>query len=183
MKAVSVDLGSYCNSQTDTWSLDNAWLNDDLQVEKKFPEVYSNFYSTPVLTISAIRSFHDGIVTEEYLSDHLRMNGGLLKILNSILTETRKTFESQLEGNRDVIAAMRQSFIPAVNAAAAPHLVWGSELERDIAIRLNRNSTTSSRVAIADISETQFKLGKQVAALSKEVIATKEGVPGKNTYS
>ena len=30
MKAVSVDLGSYCNSQTDTWSLDNAWLNDDL---------------------------------------------------------------------------------------------------------------------------------------------------------
>ena len=173
MTSVSVDLESYCKSQTDTWSLDTIWLKDDPEVEEKFPDVCCNFYSNPVLTISTIHTFHDNIVTEEYLSDHCRMNGGLLKILNSILTETKKTFESQLEGNKDVIAAMRKSFIPAVYAAAAPYQMWGSELECDVAIRLNRDSTNTSRVAVADLSETQLKLGKQVAALSKDVIATK----------
>ena len=135
VKAVSVDLGSYCNSQTDTWSLDNAWLKDELEVEEKYPNVCSNFYSAPGLTISTIRSFQNNIVTAEYLTDDRRqMNSALLKTLLSILQETRKNFESQLEGDKNVSAAMQKSFIPAVYAAAAPDLVWGSELDRDIAI-------------------------------------------------
>ena len=43
VKAVSVDLGSYCSSQIDIWSLDKAWLNDDHDVEDKFPEVCKYF--------------------------------------------------------------------------------------------------------------------------------------------
>ena len=173
MRAVSVDLGSYCNSQTENWSLDGAWLNDDLEVEIKYPTVYSNFYSAPGLTIQAIRSFQNDTVTEEYLTDQIEMNSALLKILNSIIQETRKTFESQLEGAKNWSAAMRKSFIPAVYAAAAPDLVWGSELKRDIAIRMNRDSTVNLRVAFADMSDAHIKMGKQVAALSKDVISAK----------
>ena len=119
--------------------LDNAWLKDDHEVEEKFPEVCCNFYSNPVLTIRTITTFQNNIVTEEYLSDHIRMNSGLRNVLNAILHATKTTFESQLEGDKDVIAAMRKSFISAVSAAATPHLAWGSELERDIAIRLNHD--------------------------------------------
>ena len=51
------------------------------------------------------------------------MNSALLKILNSIIQETRKTFESQLEGAKNWSAAMRKSFTAAVYTAAAPDLV------------------------------------------------------------
>ena len=54
VKAVSVDLGSYYNSQSDSCSLDNAWLNDDHDVEDKFPEVCKHFYSDPVSLIRTI---------------------------------------------------------------------------------------------------------------------------------
>ena len=101
------------------------------------------------------------------------MNSGLRAVLNAILTKTKTTFESQLDENKDVTAAMRKSFLSAVSAAATPHIAWGSVLERDIAIRLNRDSTNTVRGAVSAISETQFKLGRQVAALSKAIISDK----------
>ena len=106
----------------DTWSLYNIWLSDNHEVEEKFPEVCKTFYSDPVLTIRTITSFQNNIVTEEYLSDHHRMNSGLRAVLNAILLKTKTTFESQLEENKNVTAAMRKSFLSAVSAAATPHI-------------------------------------------------------------
>ena len=60
-----------------------------------------------------------------------------------------------------------------MSAAATPHMAWGSALERDIATRLNFDSTNTVREAVSAISETQFKLGKQVGALSKAIISEK----------
>ena len=124
--AVSVDLESYCSSKIDIWSLDKAWLNDDHEVEERFPEVCKYFYSDPVTKIRTITSFQNNIVTEEYLSDHHRMNSGLRVVLNAILAKTKTTFSSQLEENKDVTAAMVKSFYSAVSAAATPHMAWGS---------------------------------------------------------
>ena len=49
----------------------------------------------------------------------------------------------------------------------------GSTLELDIARSLNLNSCHKNRSAVASFSVTQVKLGKQVTALSKAVIADK----------
>ena len=60
-----------------------------------------------------------------------------------------------------------------MSAAATPHMAWGSALEHDIATRLIFDSTNTVRGAVSTISETQFKLGKQVGALSKAIISEK----------
>ena len=101
------------------------------------------------------------------------MNSGLRIVLNAILAKTKTTFSSQLEENKDWKVALVKSFYPAVSAAATPHMAWGSALEHDIATRLNFDSTKTVRGAVLAISGTQFKLGKQVGALSKAIISEK----------
>ena len=128
VKAVSVDLESYCSSKIDIWSLDKAWLNDDHEVEEKFPEVCKYFFADPVGKITTIKSFHHNIVTEGYLSDHPRMASGLTVVLNAILDKTKLYFHNQPEGKKDWKVAMRTSFIKAVSAAVTPDMVWGSTI-------------------------------------------------------
>ena len=61
----------------------------------------------------------------------------------------------------------------AVRDGAYPKPKMGSALEHDIAIGLNLDSCSKNRSAVASISVTQFKIGKQTAALSKAIIADK----------
>ena len=49
----------------------------------------------------------------------------------------------------------------------------GSSLEHEIATGLNLNSSRLNRNAVASMSLTQYKVGKQTVALSKAVIADK----------
>ena len=78
-----------------------------------------------------------------------------------------------MEEKKDWKVAMRKSYYNAVSAAVTPNMVWGSTIERDIATRLNFDSSNSTRSAVSTMSETQFKLGKQLGALSKAVISDK----------
>ena len=68
---------------------------------------------------------------------------------------------------------MRKSYQGAISAGVNPNTTWGSQIERDIATRLNLDSCNKNRSAVASLSVTQVKLGKQVVALSKAVIADK----------
>merc|ERR1712055_1120273 len=52
-------------------------------------------------------------------------------------------------------------------------MVWGSTIERDIATRLNFDSSNTIRSNVSTMSETQFKPGKQLGAFSKAVISDK----------
>ena len=99
------------------------------------------------------------------------MASGLRIVLNTILTKTKIFFQSLPEEKKDWKVAMRKSYYNAVSAAVTPNMAWGSTIERDIAIRLNFDSTNSTRSTVSTMSETQFKLGKQVGALSKAIIS------------
>ena len=82
-------------------------------------------------------------------------------------------FQNLKEEEKDWNVAMCKSYHPALSVAVTPDTGWGSTIERDIATRLNLDSTHITRSAVSTMSETQFKLGMQVGALSKAVIADK----------
>ena len=67
--------------------------------------------------------------------------------------------------------ALKVQFNDAVREGVKPEL--GSSLEHEIATGLNLNSSGKNRNAVASMSLTQYKIGKQTAALSKAVIADK----------
>ena len=109
LDAVTVDLESFCSSKLDILGIENAWIDDGHNVEDKFPEVCKYFFTDPVEKIMTITSFHNNIVTEEYLSNHHRMASGLRIVLNTILTKTKIFFKSQLQEKKDWKVAMRKS--------------------------------------------------------------------------
>ena len=173
LDAVTVDLESFCRTKTNILSIDDAFMEDDHKVEDIFPEVWKCFFTDPVQKIRTITCFKNNLVTEEYLSDHQSMASGLKHVINSILIKTKLHFQTLQEEEKDWRVAMRKSFYNAVSAAVTPNTVWGSHIEHDIATRLNLDSTHITRSTVSTISETQFKLGTQVGALSKAVIADK----------
>ena len=68
---------------------------------------------------------------------------------------------------------MRISYNDAVREGVYPNPKIGSTLEHEIATSLNLDSCSKNRSAVASTSVTQFKIGKQTAALSKAIIADK----------
>ena len=95
----------------------------------------------------------------------------LKTILNSILTKTKQhTFARESEG-MDWKEALKVQFDEAVRQGVKPEM--GSYLEHEIATGLNLNSSGKNRNAVASMSLTQYKIGKQTVALSKAVIADK----------
>ena len=101
------------------------------------------------------------------------MDSGLKHIINTILCKTKTYLQSHQEGEKEWGEALRLSYNGAVWEGVYPNPQMGSSLERDIATRLNLDSCNKNRSAVASLSVTQVKLGKQVAALSKDVIADK----------
>ena len=67
--------------------------------------------------------------------------------------------------------ALKVKFDEAVTQVAAPGV--GSNLEHLLATGLNLNSSHSNRNAVASMSHTQYRIGKQTAELSKAVLAEK----------
>ena len=101
------------------------------------------------------------------------MDSDLKHIINTILRKSKIHLLSSQEGEKEWREALRESYNGAVREGAYPKPQMGSALEHDIAISLNLDSCSKNRSAVASLSVTQVKLGKQVAALSKAVIADK----------
>ena len=97
----------------------------------------------------------------------------LKHILNTILCKTKVHILSSQEKDKDWREALRYSYNSAVRDGAYPNPKMGSTLEHDIATGLNLDSGSKTRSAVASMSVTQFKIGKQTAALSKAIIADK----------
>ena len=131
------------------------------------------FFTDPTEKIRTIITFKHNIVSEEYLCDHKSMDSGLKHIINTILCKTKTYLQSLQEGEKEWGEALRMSYNGAVWKGVYSNPQMGSSLERDIATRLNLDSCNKNRSAVASLSVTQVKLGKQVAALSKDVIADK----------
>ena len=113
------------------------------------------------------------IVTEGIQTDHPVINSALKTILNSILKDTKHAFDNQATGAKDWKSAVVKAFNPTVHAAASPDLVWGSAFERDIVTKLNLESGSNLRSSVAELSDSNIKVGSQVGKLSKEVFAEK----------
>ena len=95
----------------------------------------------------------------------------LKTILVTILVKTKvHTVIKETEGI-DWREALKVQYNDAVREGVKPEL--GSTLEHEIATSLNLNSSRKNRNAVASMSLTQYKVGKQTVALSKAVIADK----------
>ena len=116
-------------------------MEDEHKVEDLFPEVWKCFFTDPFQKTRSITCFKNNLVTEEYLSDHQKMASGLKHILNTILIKTKIAFQNLKEEEKDWSVAMRKSYHNALSVAVTPDAVWGSTIERDIATRLNLDST------------------------------------------
>ena len=111
------------------------------------------------------------MVHEAQLRDKVTLIPALKTILNSILTKTKEhTFAKESEG-MDWKEALKVQFDEAVRKGVNPGM--GSNLEHEIATSLNLNSSSNNRNAVASMSLTQYKIGKQTVALSKAVITEK----------
>ena len=95
------------------------------------------------------------------------MNSALKTIINSILRDTKFSFDNQVTGEKDSKSALVKAFNPAVHAAASSGLSWGSAREMDIATKLNLESGAKLRNSVADVSDSNIKVGTQVGKLSK----------------
>ena len=73
----------------------------------------------------------------------------------SVTQDSKIAFQNLKEEEKDWSVAMRKSYHTALSVAVTPDTVWGSTIERDIATRLNRDSTHITRSAVATIPETQ----------------------------
>ena len=95
----------------------------------------------------------------------------LKHIINTILCKSKIHLLSSQEKDKEWREALRDSYNSAVRDGAYPKPKMGSALEHDIATGLDLDSCSKNRSAVASSSVTQFKNGKQVAALSKAIIA------------
>ena len=173
IEAVIGDLESFCRTKTDVQGLEDAYMEEAQKVEDNFPKVVNLFFTDPAEKIRTITTFKHNIVSEEYLCDHKSMASGLKHIVNNILMKTKLYLQNHLEEKKEWGEALRKSYYGAVAVGVDPNPTMGSQIERDIATRLNLDSCNKNRSAVASLSVTQVKLGKQVAALSKAVIADK----------
>ena len=173
IEAIIGDIEPFCRTKSAVQGLDCAYMQEAQGVEENFPAVVKLFYTDPTAKIKTIVTFKNNIVSEEYLCDHNSMNSGLMQIINSILYKTKTYLQNPQEGEKEWGEALRFSYNGAVSEGVYPNPQMGSSLERDIATRLNLDSCGKNRSAVASLSVTQVKLGKQVAALSKAVIADK----------
>ena len=101
------------------------------------------------------------------------MASGLKHIINNILITSKLYLQNHQEGEKEWGEALRKSYNTAIAFGVDANTIWGSQIERDLATRLNLDSCNKNRSAVASLSVTQVKLGKQVAALSKAVFADK----------
>ena len=101
MEAVIIDLGSFCRTKTDVQGLEDAFMEDDHNVEDNFPEVVKVLFTDPVEKLTTITTFQHNIVTEEYLCDHKSMASGLKHIMNNILMKTKLYLQNSGEGKKE----------------------------------------------------------------------------------
>ena len=151
----------------DIWGLDDMMLQDNSEVEMKYPTLCERFFSTPGLYLQGVLAFRGGIVTEGTLTDRQLMNSALKTIINSIRRDTKFSFDNQVTDEKDSKSALVKAFNPAVHAAASSGLSWGSAREMDIATKLNLESVAKLRNSVADVSDSNIKVGTQVGKLSK----------------
>ena len=173
IEAIIGDLESVCRTKTEVQCLDNSYMDEAKKVEENFPKVMDLFFTDPTEKLKTITTFKNNIVSEEYLRDHKSMDAGLKHIINTILSKSKTYLRSFQEGEKEWGQAVRKSYNGAVTEAVYPNPQMGSSLELDIATSLNLDSCHKNRSAVASLSVTQVNLGKQVAALSKAVIADK----------
>ena len=112
-------------------------------------------------------------MTEGTLSDHPLMICAINKAMNSIFRETKAAFVRQASGSKNWKSALCKAFNQGVASAASSELYWGINLEREIVTRLNLESGVKLRNSVADISDSNVKIGNQVGKLSKEVFIDK----------
>ena len=148
-------------------------MDDAQKVEEIFPKVVSLLFNDPTDKLKTIVTFKNNVVSEEHLRNHEKMIPALKHILNTILCKTKVHILSSQEKDKDWREALRYSYNSAVRDGAYPKPKMGSTLEHDIATGLNLDSSSKTRSAVASMSVTQFKIGKQTAALSKAIIADK----------
>ena len=163
----------FSTNDNDQLCLDNAFVGEDQKVEDKFPKVVDLLLTDPTNKIKTIITFQKNVVSEAYLANHATMVPALKQVLNAILVESKVHHLSTKEQNKGWKEALRYSYLKGVREGACPDHKVGSTLEHEIATKLNLDSTSKNRSAIASMSVTQFKIGRQTAALSKAVMAEK----------
>ena len=106
----------------DIWGLDDMMLQDNSEVEMKYPTLCERFFSTPGLYLQGVLAFRGGIVTEGTLTDRQLMNSALKSIIISILRDTKFSVDNQVTGEKDSKSALGKAFNPSVHAAASSGL-------------------------------------------------------------
>ena len=128
-------------------------------VDESFPKVMNLLFNDPADKIRTIVTFRNNMVPEAVLRNKSVLIPALKTILYSILTKTKAhTFANESDG-LDWKEALKVQFDEAVRQGVNPEM--GSNLEHEIATGLNLNSSRLNRNAVASMSLTQYKVGKQ----------------------
>ena len=170
IEAIIEDVSPFCLDQSCIKGIDDAIVGVQ-SVEENYPTVIGLLFNDPTDKLRTIATFRNGMVHEPMLRDRLTLLPALQTILTNILIKTKTfTFANDSTG-MDWKEALKIRFDEAVQHGVAPGI--GSNLEHLLATGLNLNSSHLNRNAVASMSHTQYKIGKQTAELSKAVIADK----------
>merc|ERR1711888_85242 len=160
IKAIAKDVTPFCLNQPCIKGIDDACIGVQ-SVEENFPTVIELLFNDPTDKLRTIVTFRNRSL----------LLPALQTILSSVLIKTKTfTFANESTG-MDWKEALNVRFDEAVHLGVDPGI--GSNLEHLIATGLNLNSSHSNRDAVASMSLTQYKIGKQTVELSKAVIADK----------
>merc|ERR1711888_422525 len=162
IKAIAKDVTPFCLNQPCIKGIDDACIGVQ-SVEENFPTVIELLFNDPTDKLRTIVTFRNGMVPEETLRNRSLLLPALQTILSSILIKTKTfTFANESTG-MDWKEALNVRFDEAVHLGVDPGI--GSNLEHLIATGLNLNSSHSNRDAVASMSLTQYKIGKQTVEL------------------
>ena len=170
IKAIQEDMEPFCLNKTGMVGIDDASVGVQT-VEESFPKVMNLLFNDPTDKLRTIVTFRDEMVPEATLRNRSELIPALKTILTSILHKTKAHFFANESAGMEWKEALNVQFDEAVRSGVNPGM--GSSLEHEIATGLNLNSSRLNRNAVASMSLTQYKVGKQTVALSKAVIADK----------
>merc|ERR1712030_316253 len=170
IKAIQEDMEPFCLNKTGMVGIDDASVGVQT-VEESFSKVMNLLFNDPTDKLRTIVTFRDEMVPEATLRNRSVLIPALKTILTRILHKTKSHFFANKSAGMEWKEAVNIQFDEAVRLGINPGM--GSSLELEIATGLNLNSCKSNREPVSSVSITQYKVGKQTSALSKDVISDK----------